>query len=159
MKKFYLDDLDHQILDELIENARTPFTDIAKKFLVSAGTIHIRVNKMIEEGIIQGTTVKVNYDKLGYSFIAYVGVFINNSSKTMKVIEELKNIPQVTVVHLTTGKFSIFCKIRAKDTKHAKDIIFQIDNIDEVIRTETSISLEETINDKSRLMHHIFREL
>ena len=52
MKKFILDEIDHQILDILIENARTPFTDIAKKLLVSAGTIHVRVKKMEDEGII-----------------------------------------------------------------------------------------------------------
>jgi Lrp/AsnC family transcriptional regulator for asnA, asnC and gidA len=45
MKKYHLDEVDHQILDLLIENARTPFTDIAKKLLVSAGTIHVRVKK------------------------------------------------------------------------------------------------------------------
>ncbi len=45
MKKFMLDEIDHQILDILIENARTPFTDIAKKLVVSAGTIHVRVKK------------------------------------------------------------------------------------------------------------------
>ena len=45
MAKFKLDEVDHQILDMLIENARTPFTDIAKKLLVSAGTIHVRAKR------------------------------------------------------------------------------------------------------------------
>lgn len=159
MKKYHIDELDHQIIDILIENARTPFTDIAKKHNVSAGTIHIRVNKMLEEGIIKGATLKLDYDKLGYSFIAYVGLHLVRSSSTTFVLEELLKIPEVTVAHLTTGKFGIFCKVRAQDTKHAKDIIFRIDNIPEVQRTETSISLEESINDKNRLMHHIFKEL
>mgnify|MGYP001184402448 CR=1 FL=1 len=69
MKKFILDEIDHQILDILIENARTPFTDIAKKLLVSAGTIHVRVKKMEDEGIIQGSTLTLNYEKMGYSFL------------------------------------------------------------------------------------------
>jgi len=159
MKRYHIDELDHQIIDVLIENARTPFTDIAKKHNVSAGTIHIRVNKMLEEGIIKGATLKLDYDKLGYSFIAYVGLYLIQSSRTSAVLDELKKIPEVTVAHLTTGKFSIFCKVRAKNTKHAKDIIFRIDNISDVQRTETSISLEESINDKNRLMHHIFDEL
>ena len=68
-------------------------------------------------------------------------------------------MPFVTVAHITTGKFNIFCKVRARDTKHAKDIIFSIDDVDGVSRTETMISLEESINDKKRLMHHIFNEL
>ncbi len=71
MSKFKLDEIDHQILDILIENARTPFTDIAKKLLVSAGTIHVRVKKMEEEGVIKGSTLTVDYDKMGYTFIGH----------------------------------------------------------------------------------------
>ncbi len=65
----------------------------------------------------------------------------------------------MTVASVTTGKFNIFCKIRAQDTMHAKDIIFMLDDIEGVYRTETMISLEESINDKKRLMHKIFQEL
>ena len=75
------------------------------------------------------------------------------------MIDEVRRIPEVTVAHLTTGKFSIFCKIRAKDTMHAKEIIFSLDKIPGIKRTETSISLEEVINDKKRLMHQIFKEI
>ena len=110
MAKFKLDDTDHSILDMLIENTRTPFTDIAKRLKISAGTVHVRVKKMEEAGII-------------------------------------------------TGKFNIFCKIRAKDTTQAKDIIYLIDDIEGVTRTETMISLEESINDKKRLMHSIFKDI
>jgi Lrp/AsnC family transcriptional regulator for asnA, asnC and gidA len=45
MAKFKLDEIDHQILDMLIHNTRVPFTDIAKKLLISAGTVHVRVKK------------------------------------------------------------------------------------------------------------------
>jgi len=156
MTKFKLDNVDHQILDMLIDNSRVPFTDIAKKHNVSAGTIHVRVKKMEDAGIITGSSLTVDYTKLGYSFIAYVGIFLHKTSQTKFVLERLKTIPNVTVAHITTGKFNIFCKIRAQDTTHAKDIIYDIDDIEGVLRTETMISLEESINDKRRLMHHIF---
>ena len=159
MSKFKLDELDHQILETLIDNARTPFTDIAKNLLVSAGTIHVRVKKMEEEGVIKGSTLSVDYNKMNYTFIAYVGLFLENSSSTESVIQAVQGIPEVTVAHLTTGKFSIFCKIRAKNTMHAKEIIFSLDRIEGIKRTETSISLEEVINDKKRLMHKIFKEI
>ena len=58
-----------------------------------------------------------------------------------------------------TGKFNIYCKIRAKSTKDAKEIIFKLDDIDGVYRTESMISLEESINDKKRLMHAIFSDI
>ena len=159
MKKFVLDEIDHQILDILIENARTPFTDIAKKLLVSAGTIHVRVKKMEDEGIIQGSTLSLNYDKMGYTFIAHVGIYLEKSSMTQHVLDNLRLIPNVTVAYVTAGKYNIFCKLRAKSTNDAKDIIYKVDDISGVNRTETMISLEESINDKKRLMHAIFKEI
>jgi len=159
MSKIKLDEIDHQILDMLIDNTRVPFTDIAKKLLISAGTVHVRVKKMEDAGIIKGSSLTLDYQKLGFAFIAYVGVFLQNTSQTQFVLERINEIPNVTVAHITTGKFNIFCKIRARDTTHAKEIIFKLDDIDGVYRTETMISLEESINDKKRLMHSIFNEL
>ena len=159
MAKISLDEVDHQILDILIDNTRIPFTDISKRLLVSAGTVHVRVKKMEEAGIIKGSSLTLDYVKLGYSFIAYVGIFLNKTSRTQQVIKDLRAIPYVTVAHVTTGKFNIFCKVRARDTQHAKDIIFEIDDIEGVSRTETMISMEESINDKKRLMHRIFNEM
>lgn len=159
MAKFKLDEIDHQILDMLIDNTRVPFTDIAKKLLISAGTVHVRVKKMEDAGIIKGSSLTLDYKKLGYSFIAYVGVFLQNTSQTKFVLERINEIPFVTVAHVTTGKFNIFCKIRARNTEHAKDVIFMLDDIEGVYRTETMISLEESLNDKKRLMHDIFNSL
>ena len=154
--KFKLDEIDHQILDMLIDNTRIPFTDIAKKLLISAGTVHVRVKKMEDAGLIKGSSLILDYNKLGYSFIAYVGIYLEKTSQLSFLIERIKEIPNVTVAHITTGKFNIYCKIRAKSTKDAKEIIFKIDDIDGVYRTESMISLEESINDKKRLMHAIF---
>ena len=52
-----------------------------------------------------------------------------------------------------------FCKIRAKGTTNAKNIIFKLDEIEGVYRTESMISLEESVNDKKRLMHSIFKDM
>ena len=159
MAKFKLDETDHQILDMLIENTRTPFTDIAKSLGISAGTVHVRGKKMEEAGIIIGSSLTLDYKKLGYSFIAYVGIFLQKTSQTQFVLERINEIPFITVAHVTTGKFNIFCKVRAKDTSHAKEIIYRIDDIEGVTRTETMISLEESINDKKRLMHSVFKDI
>ena len=141
MGKIALDEVDHQILDILIDNTRIPFTDISKRLLVSAGTVHVRVKKMEDAGIIKGSSLTLDYVKLGYSFIAYAGIFLDKTSRTQQVINDLKAIPYVTVAHVTTGKFNIFCKVRARDTLHAKEIIFNIDDIEGVSRTETIISI------------------
>ena len=70
MARYKLDEVDHQILDLMIDNTRTPFTDIAKQLNISAGTVHVRVRKMEEIGIITGSTLTVDYNRLGYTCIA-----------------------------------------------------------------------------------------
>ena len=157
--KFKLDEIDYKVLDLLIDNSRIPYTDIAKKLLISAGTVHVRIKKMEDAGIISGSSLKLDYKKLGYTFIAYIGIFLEKTHLTNQVLEKLNSIPFVTVAHITTGRFNIYCKIRSRNTNHAKEIIFMIDDIDGVSRTETMISLEESINDKKRLMHKIFNEI
>ena len=157
-KEAKMDDIDHKILDLLVENTRIPYTDIAKKLLISAGTVHIRVKKMEEMGVIVGSSLIIDWKKIGYTFTAYVGLLINNSSQIRYIIEKLRQIPNITVAHVTSGRFNIYLKIRAKSTTHAKNIIFSLDEIEGVYRTESMISLEESISDKQRLMHSIFTD-
>ena len=89
MPNFKLDEVDHKILDMLIDNTRIPFTDISKKLLISAGTVHVRVKKMEDAGIIKGSSLNVDYEKLGYSFIAYVGIFLEKNNTTQKALQDL----------------------------------------------------------------------
>lgn len=153
---YEIDEIDKTILMFLIENTRMPFTEIAKKMNVSAGTIHVRVKKLEDAGIIKGTTLITDYDKMGYQFVAYLGLLLTKTNKIQSVLDELYKIPNVTVAHIVAGKYNIFCKIRARDTNHAKELIFMIDQIEDVLRTESMISLEESFNDKNRLMRAIF---
>ncbi len=153
-----IDKLDKQILQYLTKDARKPYTEIAKELIVSPGTFHVRVKKMEQLGIIKGTSLQVDYNRLGYGLVAFIGVYLNQSAQAMEVLEDLKKIPEVTVAHLATGKFTIFCKVRCRDATHAKDLIFELNNIDGVYNTETMISLEECINSNARLIEAIIKE-
>ncbi|MDA9312506.1 winged helix-turn-helix transcriptional regulator [Vicingaceae bacterium] len=151
-----IDKIDKLILACLIENARMSYTDIAKKLNVSAGTIHGRVKKLEKRKIIIGANLKINYETVGYMFTAYVGVILGRTIESEKIIEKMILIPEVTVASVISGQYGILCKIRCKNTKHAKNIIYKISNINGVLRTESMISLEESINDKERLFKSIF---
>ena len=152
MHNSQLDEIDKKILDFLVENTRTPFTEIANQMGISAGTVHVRVKKMEDAGIILGSSLVINYKKLNYNFTTYVGILLSKSNKTQEVLKILEGIPNVTELSVTSGKYNIFCKIRAKDTDDAKRIIYQINDIEEVMRTESMISIEEYFSDKNRLI-------
>ena len=101
MSKIKLDEIDHQILDLLIDNTRTAFTDIAKKLLISAGTVHVRVKKMEDAGIIKGSSLTLDYKKLGYTFIAYIGIFLEKTHQTKFVLKVTKKtIVQVKLLKI-----------------------------------------------------------
>ena len=158
-QNFKIDQLDQDILLVLVGNARTPFSEIAKKLNVAPGTVHSRVRRMEEAGVLTGTTVRLNYQVLGLTFIAYVGVFLSQTSDSEKVMAELVKVPEVTVAHLVTGQYAIYAKIRARDTAHAKRVIYEINRIEGITRTESTISLEECINDSQRLIRSLLQEI
>lgn len=152
---YQIDKTDGAILAILVENSKTPYTEIAKQVKISHGTVHQRVKKLERMGIIQKTSVVINYSRLGYKLTCYLGILVNSGLNIDEVCNSLKSIPQITVANITSGKFNITCKIRALDTEHAKIIIQKIHSIKGVIRTETTVSFEEFINGKDQLINEI----
>ena len=142
-----LDQIDIGILSQLMKDAKTPYTDIAKQLFVSSGTIHVRMRKMEDMGLIKSSNLNVNYEKLGYDITAFLGIYLSKSSKYESVAEELRGIPEVVGLHYTTGNYSMFVKIICQDTNHLREVLHEkIQQIEDITRTETFISLQESID-------------
>lgn len=142
-----LDDIDLNILSILMKDAKTPFTDIAKTLFVSSGTVHVRMKKMEEMGIIKSFNLQLNYQKLGYDITAFLGIYLNKSSQYDVVAKELEAIPEIVECNYTTGNYSMFVKLICKDTDHLRKILMEkIQKIEDITRTETFISLQESIS-------------
>ena len=149
---YEIDNIDLQILELLLKNAKKPYTEVAKQVYVSGGTVHVRMRKLEEAGIVQGTTLLIDYAKLGYDITAFIGIFLSKSELYDEVINKLKQIPEITSVHYTTGNYSMFAKMHCKDTKHLKNVLHdKIQKVEGITRTDTMISLEESINREPRL--------
>jgi Lrp/AsnC family transcriptional regulator for asnA, asnC and gidA len=146
-KNYEIDNIDLQILDILNQNAKKPYTEVAKKVYVSGGTVHVRMKKMEDMGLVKGTTLVMDYTKLGYDISAFIGIYLEKSALYEQVITQLKGISEITNLHYTTGNYSIFAKLYCKDTKHLKDILYdKIQKISGISRTDTMISLEESLD-------------
>ena len=146
-QNYTVDKTDLKILEILIQDAKKPFTEVAKKVFVSQGTVHVRMNKMQEAGIVEKTTLKINYAKLGFDITAFIGIYLEKSALYEKVLEKLKQIPEITNIHYTTGNYSMFVKIHCRDTNHLKEVLHdKMQQVDGIERTETMISLEESLD-------------
>lgn len=143
---YEIDDLDREILNILMEDAKTPYTEIATKLIVSPGTIHVRMKKLESLGIVKSSTLIVDPIKLGYDMTAFLGVYLEHGSDYETVVEELKKVPEVVEAYFTTGDYSIFLKIHCRNTQHLYDLLnHKIQSIKSVVRTDTLISLAEGI--------------
>src|SRR6476620_6427596 len=70
------DKLDLSIIEQLMHDANISYAEIGKKLFVSAGTIHVRIKKLQEAGIISGMQYNVDLKKLGYDVIAFIGIYL-----------------------------------------------------------------------------------
>lgn len=141
-----IDKLDRQILSMLIKDAMTPFTEIAKELIISTGTVHVRIKKLTEMGVVVGSHLEINPAKVGYDVCAFLGIFLDKGSDYHDCVTHMKKIPEIVEVHYTTGAYSMFAKVICRDTQHLRQVLSeQIQAIRGVQRTETIISLEESI--------------
>jgi Lrp/AsnC family transcriptional regulator for asnA, asnC and gidA len=145
--KLNLDKLDLQIIQEMMETAEISYADLGKKLFVSGGTIHVRIKKLQEYGIVKGTKLDVDVKKIGYDITAFIGVYLEKSSLYDAVAEELKKIPEIVRLNYTTGNYSMFIEIVCKDISQLRHVLHdELQKIKGIERTETLISLEEGFN-------------
>lgn len=145
-QNYDLDHLDIQILSILMEDASIPYTEIAKKLEVSGGTIHVRMKKMEDLEVIRGSNLQINPQRVGYDVTAFLGIFLEKGSQYNNAVEQLKQIPEIVELHYCTGSYSMFAKIVCRDTNHLRHVLNEnIQSVSGIQRTETIISLEESI--------------
>ena len=146
-KGVFIDGIDKKILRALMQDARTPILEIARGVGISVAAIHQRLRKLEKSGLLAGSKFIVNPKILGYTTMAFVGVYLDKAVSNPEAVKQLKRIPEVIECHYTTGNWSIFIKILSKDNEHLMHVLnTQIQSITGVSRTETFISLQQQID-------------
>ena len=126
----------------LMKDSTIPYTEIAKELVISAGTVHVRMKKLIDNGVVLGSHLEINPTKVGFDICAFLGVFLEKGSEYNDAVARLKKVPEVVELHYTTGIYSMFAKIVCRDTQHLREVLNeQIQTIKGIQRTETFISL------------------
>jgi Lrp/AsnC family transcriptional regulator, regulator for asnA, asnC and gidA len=154
--KLNLDKLDLQIISEMMEDAQISYADLGKKLFVSGGTIHVRIKKLQEHGIVKGTKLNVDLKSLGYDITAFVGIFLEKSSLYDTVAKDLRKIPEIVRLNYTTGNYSMFIEVVCKDINQLRFVLHDaLQKIKGIERTETFISLDESFNRKVEVVQDL----
>jgi Lrp/AsnC family transcriptional regulator for asnA, asnC and gidA len=141
-----IDGIDKKILRFLMSDARKPVLEIARNIGISGAAIHQRLRKLENSGLIAGSKFVINPKVLGFSTMAYVGIYLDKAMSNPVAVKELEKIPEVLECHYTTGNWSILIKVLCQDNEHLMQVLNnKIQQIDGVSRTETFISLDQQI--------------
>jgi Lrp/AsnC family transcriptional regulator for asnA, asnC and gidA len=143
---YLLDAIDKQIIHMLMDNAKTSLAHIAKNVGISTTAVHQRIKKLEQAGVIENSISFLNVRKIGYKVVAYIGVFLEQPSRYPDAVKALKEVREVVEAHYTTGNYTIFLKVLCRDNDHLMEILNKIQKLKGVTRTETFISLEQSIS-------------
>lgn len=144
---YQIDDIDRGILKYLQKDARMAYTSIAEKLGVSSGTIHQRIHRLEEAGILLGTTIRVDPKALGLTVSVLIGIHLRGAHDHEKVIEQLKSWPEVIEVNYTTGSYGLIVKVSTQDidTFH-KFLTKKLQTVREIQATESFVCLDQPIS-------------
>ncbi len=124
-----MDPLDRTIISILLENARTPYRQIAARLGVSATTIHHRIQRLKDRGIIRGTRITLDWEAVGLPVTALVSVEYAGPDGLGDVATELARIPYIQNCYAVTGEFDLLLTVRARSSDHLGEVLEDIRRI------------------------------
>ncbi|MFP3165367.1 MAG: Lrp/AsnC family transcriptional regulator [Acidianus sp.] len=137
---YYLDDVDRKIISILQQDSRISFSRLAKMLNLSESTIHMRIKRLREAGVIRGFCVDVDLDKVGMNVLAFV-LLKADPKKYEDILRKLAEIKEVFEIYDVTGEYYALLKVRVSDKEELAKVLDKIGNMDGVTSTYTMFVL------------------
>ncbi|MEM0094105.1 MAG: Lrp/AsnC family transcriptional regulator [Thermofilum sp.] len=135
-REIKLDHVDKKILELLQENAKMPYSQIAGQVGISEATVHLRIKKLVNAGIIKRFQAIVDSEKVGKRVTAIIAV-VATPQKYTRVLQELEKMEDVYEIYDVTGEYSTILKVRVKSKEDLAKLIDRVGSIDGVESTKT----------------------
>ncbi|MFB6196525.1 MAG: Lrp/AsnC family transcriptional regulator [Haloplanus sp.] len=136
-----MDELDRRILSILRRDSRTPYTEIADRVDTSEGTVRNRVERLVDEGIIERFTVATRTGNVKAMIEVSVAVDVDTTS----VSDRMAEWDEVDFVWQVSGEEDIVMVVDAADTRAVNELITKARDLDEVQNTKTRLILDERL--------------
>ncbi len=130
-----LDSRDSKILNELRKNSRSTVREIAKRTGTRPSTVHQRIARLKEDGIIEKFTIKTSNAKLGENFIVFMSI-----STSRDIEEQFFQSPHIKEVFGITGEYDLLLKLKFRDIEEFNNFIISVRQNKAITKTITSIA-------------------
>ncbi|HSF86076.1 MAG TPA: Lrp/AsnC family transcriptional regulator [Acidimicrobiia bacterium] len=121
-----MDSLDRTILGALAENARTPYAQIAKQLGVATATVHQRMKRLRESGVVRGFRLELDWAAVGLPVAAVISIRSTSEKSLYDIADDLRSLPYVASCVAVTGEFDLFATVRAHSSDHLGEVVDQI---------------------------------
>lgn len=149
-----MDNFDKSILACLKTDGRMSFQDIGSKVGLSISSVARRVHAMEANRIIEGYTIQINEEKLGFGFPVFVSVRLERqlASNFAAFEEKIRQFPEVVECWLMTGSQDYLLKLSTSDVRAFERFLTEdLTAIDKVSSVDTSIPLRCVKANESRI--------
>jgi Lrp/AsnC family transcriptional regulator for asnA, asnC and gidA len=144
-----LDETDIYIIRKLCENSNTPLACIGEELNVSPSTIHKRINRLVDGGVIERFTIIFDPIILDLKTVAFVGIELERSAlvgkKKEDVIQQLAVMAEVLEIYETLEPFDLMLKLRTNNVDILREIIGNISAIQGVLNTNTILTTKKIL--------------
>lgn len=140
-----IDEKDQKILEELKKNSRNSTKNIAKNIAIPRVTVHDRIQKMQEKGIIKKFSVSIDYKKIGLLTKVFIFIsFLHNTNVSQRELaNKISKIPGVYEVHIISGEYDLLIKVQGKSLEEiGKLVVDKLRDLKGVGRTLTMACFE-----------------
>jgi len=140
-----IDNKDKIILAELKKNARKSTKKIASNVKIPRVTVHDRIQKMVDKGIIKSFTVTLDYKKIDLPTTVFISLSFTPNHDTLqrKLASRIAKMPGVYEVHIVTGEYDLLIKVRGKTIEEiGKLVLDKLRVLQGVWKTHTSACFE-----------------
>ena len=140
-----MDDLDHRIVEALLRDGRSPYTDIAGVVGLSVSATKRRVDRLIRDGVIRGFIAVVDPDVVGWTMQAMVQLFTNGTVAFARMRSDLAALPEIVEAFTVSGAADAVLRVVAKDLVHLEQVISRLRGLPYVQQTDTTMLLSSLV--------------
>jgi DNA-binding Lrp family transcriptional regulator len=140
-----LDDLDRRIVACLSADARISYRTIGSEVGLSAPAVKRRVDRLLDEGVIERFTAVLDPRALGWSVEVFVEMFCEGRTPPGVIRTTLARYPEVVGAYTITGDPDAMVHVRASDTAHLEATLERIRSEPFVIRTRSVMVLSRLL--------------
>ncbi len=135
-----MDDIDRKLIALLRVNARASIASLAQQLRVARGTVHNRLTRLVDSGVIVGYTLRLKPQVEEQHIRALMTVLVEGN-RTESVIRALRGDPAVSALYSTNGRWDIVVELRAESLEAFDRVLARIRLVEGISSTETSLLL------------------